>query len=237
MKYTMKEMPADQRPYEKCSKYGCESLSDAELLAVILRTGTDGSTSVDLACEVLQKTGGYDLSGLYRISIPELCQIRGIGRVKATQIKCIAELSRRIAKSGVSRKHLFTSALEIAEYYMEDFQHCDQEHVFVMSFDTKGHLLGDKIITKGTVNQSLITPREVYLEALQNRAAYIVLLHNHPSGDATPSPEDFRITERMNEAGQIMGIPMMDHIILGDRCYYSFCEHHTLAANEESEVS
>ena len=232
MKYTIKELPADQRPYEKCSRYGCYSLSDAELLAVILRTGTGGSTSVDLACEILQKSGGEDLSGLYKISIPELCQIKGIGKVKALQIKCIAELSRRMAKAGARKKHPFGSALEIAEYYMEDFRHSDQEHVFVMSFDSKGHLLGDKIITKGTVNQSLITPREVYLEAMHNHAAYIILLHNHPSGDATPSQEDVAITTRMAQAGSILGIPLMDHIILGNQCYYSFCEHHAFTDEE-----
>lgn len=232
MKYTIKELPADQRPYEKCSLYGCGSLSNAELLAVILRTGTGGTTSVDLACEVLRKTGEEDLSGLHRISVPELCQIKGIGKVKALQIKCIAELSRRMAKSGIGKKQLFDSALQIAEYYMEDFRHADQEHVFVMSFDTKGHLLGEKIITKGTVNQSLITPREVYLEAMQNRAAYIILLHNHPSGDATPSEEDVQITMRMAEAGSLLGIPLMDHIILGNQCYYSFCEHHAFTQEE-----
>ncbi len=235
MNYTIKELPADQRPYEKCSRYGCESLSNAELLAVILRTGTGGSTSIDLACEILKKTGSDELSGLYKISVPELCQIKGIGKVKALQIKCIAELSRRMAKSGVMKKRSFSSALEIAEYYMEDFRHSDQEQVFVMSFDTRGHLLGDKIITKGTVNQSLVTPREVYLEAMQNRAAYIILLHNHPSGDAAPSRDDEEITIRMANAGSILGIPLMDHIILGNQCYYSFCEHH--AFTEEGQES
>lgn len=235
MNYTMKELPETQRPYEKCSIYGCEALSDAELLAIILRTGTGGMTSVDLACEILQKIGSDNLSGLYKISVPELCQIKGIGRVKALQIKCIAELSKRIAKSAVSRKQAFHSALEIAEYYMEDFRHSDQEHVLVVSFNTKGYLLNDKVITKGTVNQSLVTPREVYLEAMHHHAAYIVLLHNHPSGDAAPSQEDFYMTERIADAGQIIGIPLMDHIILGDRCYYSFCEHHTLTDEKEKE--
>lgn len=232
MNYTMKELPVSERPYEKCSKYGCESLSDAELLAVILRTGTGGITSVELACEVLKRTGEDHLSGLSKISIPELCQIRGIGPVKAVQIKCIAELSRRIAKSGPRKKQTFHSALDIAEYYMEDFRHADQEHVFVMFFNTKGHLLGDKIITKGTVNQSLITPREVYLEAVHNHASYIILLHNHPSGDATPSSEDISITRRMSEAGAILGIPLMDHIIIGDQCYFSFCEHQTSSTDD-----
>ena len=221
MKYTIKELPADQRPYEKCSRYGCDSLSDAELLAVILRTGTGGSTSVDLACEILQKSGGEDLSGLYKISIPELCQIKGIGKVKALQIKCIAELSRRMAKAGARKKHPFGSALEIAEYYMEDFRHSDQEHVFVMSFDTKGHLLGDKIITKGTVNQSLITPREVYLEAMHNHAAYIILLHNHPSGDPTPSKQDIEFTNMIYEIAAALDIQLLDHLVIGDQKYTS----------------
>lgn len=235
MKYTMKELPETQRPYEKCSIYGCESLSDAELLAVILRTGTGGMTSVDLACEILHKIGNENLSGLYKISVPELCKIKGIGRVKALQIKCIAELSKRIAKSAAPRKQPFVSALEIAEYYMEDFRHSDQEQVLVISFNTKGYLLNDKIITKGTVNQSLVTPREVFLEAMQHQAAYIILLHNHPSGDATPSQEDFLITRRIAQSGEMIGIPLMDHIILGDRCYYSFCEHHTMKDENRAE--
>lgn len=226
MKYTMKELPVTERPYEKYQHGGCAALSDAELLAVILRTGTGGSTSVELAYEVLTAAGNHGLGGLHRISIPELCRIKGIGRVKAIQIKCIAELSRRIAKSAAGESHRLNSARAIAEYYMEDFRYCDQEQVMVLSFNTKGRLLGEQVITRGTVNQSLISPRDIFLEALKQAAVYIVVLHNHPSGDPTPSGEDFEVTRRLSEVGAMLGIPLMDHIVLGHGTYYSFCEHH-----------
>lgn len=226
MALKMKELPEQERPYEKCLKQGSAFLSDAELLAVILRTGTGGETSVDLARKVLMETGcDGNLAGLMRADFQKLKKIKGIGKVKALQLLCIAELSRRIARTSLGEKRLFQNAVEIARYYMEELRYCDQEQVMVMSFNTKGRLLAEKAVTRGTVNQSVVSPREVFLEALRNQASYIVLVHNHPSGDASPSQEDYQVTERIARAGTILGIELMDHVIIGDMCYYSFREH------------
>ncbi|MDO4345528.1 MAG: DNA repair protein RadC [Eubacteriales bacterium] len=222
---TIKTMPDAERPYEKCLDSGPSSLTDAELLAVILRTGTPGRTSVELAREILNRAEGTSgLFGLHYLTIPELCKIKGVGKVKAVQIQCITELSRRIAKAAAGEGHIFQNAEAIAGYYMEDFRYLLQEQVMLLMFDTKGMLLGERIISIGTVNQSCISPREIFLEALKHHAVYVILLHNHPSGDVTPSPEDSLVTERMRQAGEILGIELMDHIILGDRRYFSFRE-------------
>lgn len=224
--HTIKDLPDEERPYEKCLKYGPAFLSDAELLAVILRTGTQGASSVELAREILKRSRvKSDLLGLHHLTVSELCRIRGVGTVKAVQIQCITELSRRMAKAACKQGQIFTSAEAIAEYYMEDFRHLQQEQVLLLMFDTKGLLLKEQIISKGTVNQSCVSPREIYLAALEYHAVYIILLHNHPSGDTTPSPEDGHLTARVLQCGALLGIPLMDHIIIGDKRYYSFREH------------
>lgn len=225
MNHTMKELSAEERPYEKCLQKGPSFLTDAELLAVILRTGSNGITSVELAREVLNCCkAGNSLLGLYELSIPALMQIKGIGKVKAVQLKCIAELARRMAKATAGEGHVFQSAAAIADYYMEDFRHCHQEMVLVLMFNSKCRLLCEHLVSKGTVNQSSISPREIFLEALAHHAVYIIVLHNHPSGDASPSREDIALTERIEASGHMLGIELMDHIILGDQCYASFRE-------------
>lgn len=222
---TVKELPDAERPYEKCLRFGPEILSDAELLAVILRTGTKGLTSVELAKEVLKKSKkDTSLLGLHHLTIQDLCEIKGVGTVKAVQIRCITELSRRMAKAAAGDGIFFHSASAIAEYYMEDFRHLEQEQVLLLMFDTRCRLLGEEIISRGTVNQSLLSPREIFLCALNYHAVGIILLHNHPSGDAAPSSEDFRITQRMKDSGELLGIELLDHIVIGDRCYFSFQE-------------
>lgn len=200
-------------------------MSNAELLAVILRAGTRGVTSVELAREILGRSKvKSDLLGLHYLTVPELCRIRGVGKVKAVQIQCITELSRRMAKATAKEGITLTSARAIADYYMEDFRHLDQERVFLLMFDTKGTLLHEQVISIGTVNQSCISPREIFLTALEHHAVYVILIHNHPSGDITPSPEDQALTGRVWECGNLLGIELMDHIIIGNRRYFSFRE-------------
>lgn len=225
MARTMKELSDADKPYEKCLEKGPEYLTDAELLAVILRTGSNGITSVELARKVLESGKSENsLLGLYHLTIPGLMKIRGIGKVKAVQLKCIAELSRRMAKATAGEGRFFTDAAAIAEYYMEDFRHCHQEKVLLIMLNTKCRVLCEKIISFGTVNSSSITPREIFLEALEHHAVYIILLHNHPSGDPTPSREDIRLTQCVRESGNMLGIQLLDHIILGEKCYTSFYE-------------
>lgn len=226
----MKHLPADELPYEKCLKAGAECLSDAELLAVILRTGSKGTNALELSREILdagQPQKG--LLGLYHMTIPELCRIRGVGEVKAVQLKCIAELSRRIARYSVEKTLCFRDAATIAGYYMEEMRHLEQEQMLLLMLDTKCNLLAQQFISKGSVNCSVISPREIFLLALQHHAVFVILLHNHPSGDPSPSEEDKSFTRRIYLAGELTGISLLDHIIVGDRRYASFREMNLLS--------
>lgn len=227
MTYTMKELPETERPYEKCLSQGAGALSDSELLAVILKTGTRGSSSLHLANEILkylQNSSYPGLVGLHYISLEELTKIHGIGRVKAIQLKCIGELSKRIATASARSTLSFNNPVTIAQYYMERLRHEEQEHMICVMLDSKNHLLGEQVLTKGISNATLITPREVYLAALQYHAVNLILLHNHPSGDPTPSKCDLEVTERIFDAGEMLGITLLDHIIIGDHKYISFRE-------------
>ena len=227
MKHTIKELPETERPYEKCLREGADALSDSELLAVILKTGTKGSSSLDLANEILnflQNSSYPGLVGLHYISLEELTKIHGIGRVKAIQLKCIGELSKRIATSAAKSDLSFHDPVTIARYYMEQLRHEEQEVMVCMMLDSKNHLLGEQILTKGISNATLITPREVFLAALKYHAENLILVHNHPSGDPMPSQCDLDVTERIREAGEILGIQLLDHIIIGDHRYMSFRE-------------
>ncbi|MCH1983321.1 DNA repair protein RadC [Ruminococcus sp. OA3] len=222
---TIKKLPVESRPYEKFRLHGAQSLTDAELLAIILRSGTHGTSSIELAQHLLALSKGHEgLLGLHHLSLAQLTEVKGIGDVKAVQIKCIGELSRRIAKGASSPFLDFKSPDTIADYYMEDLRHQEQEVLLCMMLDTKNHFLGDVQVSKGTVNASLISPREIFLSALQFHAVHIILVHNHPSGNPRPSNEDILITKRILEAGELLGIYLLDHIIIGDRRHISLCQ-------------
>jgi len=225
----MKEMPHEERPYEKCLQYGAAVLTDAELLAVIIRTGAKGTQSLELARNILQFSPSHGgILGIHHLTVKDLMSIRGIGKVKAIQIKCIAELSSRIAKATSPQSLSFQSPDVIARHYMEEMRHKHQEELLLIALNTKNRFICDRIISKGTVNSSLVSPREIFIDALQNNAVNIIILHNHPSGDPTPSREDISITERIKEAGSIIGITLLDHIVIGDNCYVSFNEQQIL---------
>lgn len=233
MKYhlTMKELPDQDRPYEKCLQNGPGALSDSELISVIIRTGSTGEKSTDLAGRVLS-TGPDGLLNLIYMSIDELMKIRGIGAVKAVQLKCAGELARRIASCTRSVNALLDSPNAVALHFMEQLRHEEKENLVLAMFDRKSMLIGDEVISIGTSNASLISPQEVFKTALHNKAEYIIMLHNHPSGVPDPSPEDIRVTERIRECGTLLGIPLLDHIIIGDNCYFSFREQDILTGKE-----
>ena len=217
----MKDMPEKQRPYEKCVQLGAEALSDAELLAVILRTGSRRSNSLETAGQVLALNYPEDgLLGLCRLSLQELTQVEGIGTVKGIQLLCVGELSRRIsrryAQQEVSRYH---TPAEASAYYMEALRHLEQEELHAMLLDTKQKLIRDVLISRGTVNASSASPREILIQALRFRAVSMILVHNHPSGDPAPSRDDVLLTRRVKEAGDLIGIQLLDHIVIGDGCY------------------
>lgn len=220
----MKNIPDMERPYEKFLKSGASILSDAELLAVVLRTGSRGENVIELAQRILYHSGEDGILGLHRFSMEQLVNIRGIGKVKAMQLICILELARRLSKASASESVSFTSPASIAEYYMEDLRHESQEIMKLIMINSKGKLIGENEISKGTVNASIITPREIFIEALLRQAVAIIALHNHPSGDPAPSNEDILLTRRIEEAGDIIGVKLLDHIIIGNNCYISLRE-------------
>ncbi len=221
----IKGLLPSERPYEKCVQYGPGSLTDAELLAVIIRTGSREDSCVELARKILTlpRTGGK-LVGISALTVAELTALRGIGQVKAVQIMCVGELSRRMSKMHAKETLRFTDPSSVADYYMEDMRHEPRECCILAMLDTKNRLIKDQKITEGTVNASLISARDIYSEALREGAVSIVLLHNHPSGDPTPSKEDLLVTETLMQAGKLLGIGLLDHIIIGDRCYFSMRE-------------
>ena len=222
---TMKHLPPQMQPYEKCAEYGPEFLTDAELIACIIRSGTKEYTSVALAEHLLNMRKGKDgLAGLCGLSFKELTEVSGIGRVKAVQILCLFELAKRMSRRQARKTLDFHAPESIAEYYMEDFRHKEQENLLLLLLDNKSHLLGEKLLFTGTVNASIVSPREIYLEALKYHAVGIILLHNHPSGDPAPSDADRRITRKIRDAGNLLDVPLLDHIIIGDKRYVSFHE-------------
>ena len=226
-KQTIRELPTELRPYEKCIHSGPAVLDDAELLAVILRCGVQGVNSLALANQILsltKDTAYPGLLGLLHMSLPDLMKVNGIGKVKAIQLKCIGELSKRMAAAAARPGLSFSDPVTIARYYMEHLRHEEQEVLIVMMLDGRNHLLGEQTISKGTVGATLVTPREVFVEALKYHAVSLILIHNHPSGDPTPSECDREITERIYKAGELLGIRLLDHIVIGDQKYVSFRE-------------
>lgn len=210
----IKDLPHKDRPYEKCLSLGPDSLSDTELLAdSLLALGSPGD----------------GLLGLLHHSLDDFTRIKGVGKVKGVQLLCIGELSKRIWKRKASEHTLyFGRPEEISDYYMEDMRHLEQEEIRVMFLNTKQAMVRDQIMARGTVNASVMTPREVLIEGLRCRAVSMVLVHNHPSGDPTPSRADILLTKRLKEAGDLVGITLIDHIVIGDRRYLSFREENLM---------
>ena len=222
-KLTMKQLPKEDRPYEKCLESGAVSLTDAELLAVIIRTGSREETSLELARQILSLEGQENrLLGLLHHSLEDYCRIKGVGKVKGAQLMCIGELSRRIWNCKARETPVsFTHPEQIADYYMEDMRHLEQEEIRVMFLNTKQNLIRDLLVSKGTVNASVVTPREILIEGLRCLAVSMILVHNHPSGDPSPSESDILLTRRVQEAGNVIGISLLDHIIIGDKPFVS----------------
>lgn len=212
-------------PYDKFLQYGAQSLSDEELLAIILRTGTRGEDAVTLACRVLDICGQQrGIEGLHHVTIDQLKQIGGIGEVKAVKLKAIAELSTRIANAKVKKDVCFRHPGEVAQAYMEQMRHLEQEHCIAVFVDNKDSRIMDVRLSIGNLNCSIMSAREIFRQALLCNAASVILLHNHPSGDPSPSREDIRLTQSLKEAASIMEIPLLDHIIIGDNTYISLRE-------------
>ena len=220
--YKIKEIPKSERPRERLKQNGVESLSDKELLAIILKTGTKDKNVTELALDILTK---YSLTDLKEISINKLMKIKGIGEVKAIELLSAIELGKRIYLKEELELEKYTTPKDIwikTKYLFTDLK---QEHFYALYFNTKQELIGKKLLFIGTINQSITHPREVFKEAYRLSASSIVCLHNHPTNDTTPSKADILFTESLMRTGHIQGIPVIDHVIIGKNNYYSFYEN------------
>ncbi|WP_026665921.1 RadC family protein [Butyrivibrio sp. FC2001] len=217
-------------PHERFMRLGADSLTDAELLAIIIRTGTSEKTPMEIGNSIMSMCDRYGkgISGIRHLSMEDLLSIKGIGEVKAVKLMCIAELSNRIARSRARSTLDFRNPETVADYYMEKMCNFQREHVVLACLNTQDQLICEYEISVGTVKSASLSPREIFIHAVRNRAVKIIILHNHPSGDPTPSFADMDITEQIRDAGLILDIRLMDHIIIGDHRYYSFKENNNL---------
>lgn len=216
----IKDMPAGQRPRERLIRDGSRVLSDPELLAIILRTGSAGKSAVELATDVLSLFAG--LKNLVQAGVEELSTINGMGPAKAAQLKAALEIGRRVASVSDGDRPSIKGPEDAAVLLMEEMRHLDREHFCALLLNTKHQVLAKETISIGTLNSSMVHPRELYKVAIKRNAAAVILVHNHPSGDPSPSREDREITRRLQEAGSIIGIEVVDHIIIGDNKFVSF---------------
>jgi len=214
---TVREMPKWDRPREKMMVLGPGGLSETELLAIILQCGTRGETVISMSQRMLRK----GLMSLSTKSIRELRRTCGIGFAKATQIAAVFELARRIAEERAKPKTKINNISDIADVYIERLSGLNQERFIAVFLDTRNNILAEKTITLGILDSSIIHPRELFGEAVRESASRIILIHNHPSGDPEPSKEDINVTKALKKAADVMGIPLMDHIIIGAGCYKS----------------
>ena len=216
----MKDLPLSERPYEKLELYGAENLSNAELLAIIIKTGTKDKTAVMIAQEILKLQDNDNLRFLQDLSMEDFIKIKGIGKVKAIQLKAVAELTKRIARP-INNKIKIKSAKDVANLLMPEMRYEKREIAKLVLLNSKNIVQKIINISLGGANFACLEPKDVLSEAIKVQAPKIILVHNHPSGDVSPSKSDFRLTERLYEATQIIGIDLLDHIVIGDGTYES----------------
>lgn len=218
----IKNWPPEERPREKLIKSGPEYLSNGELLAIILRIGKKKGSAVELARELLGRFNG--LGGLINLSMAELCSIGGIGPAKAAQIKAALELGRRVLSEPLSKEIKVVSGRAIYSHYYPHLKNLKKEIFKVILLDGKNKIIRDVTVSEGSLNLNIVHPREVFNPAIRDSALSIITLHNHPSGDPTPSLEDIELTKRLISAGNILGIRLLDHIIIGDGRFVSLLD-------------
>jgi DNA repair protein RadC len=212
--YRITDLPLSERPREKLHALGAERLDTAELIAILLRTGTGGRSAIEIGRDLLARF--QTIEQLAAASVEELSAVQGVGLAKAVQLKAAFELAARLPKSRAARPLLRTPR-DVADRLREEMQHFEVEEFHVLLLDTKNRLVRDMKVSKGTLNASLVHPREVFREAVRAGAASVILVHNHPSGDPTPSSDDIKITRELVEAGRLLKIEVLDHIIVGKR--------------------
>ena len=217
----IKEWPEQERPREKMLSHGPRFLSDAELLAILIGSGTRNATALDIAKKMLVDHGG--LLGIADKNVKEITRLKGIGSARGARLLAAFEIGRRIETAGHD-KQKFHCAQDVVQYYSPKMRHLKYEVFKAMLLDNGNKLIKDVEITKGTLNASLVHPREVFKEAIDHLAAGVIVVHNHPSGNITPSKEDITVSDQLKKAGEIVGIPVIDHLIVGGDQYYSFAD-------------
>lgn len=227
----IKQVYDEDRPYEKYEKYGISALTNRDLLAILLRTGTKDYNVMELATFLLKDSNKEVVKGkegslvhLYDCSYEELLKVKGIGKIKALQIIALLEFSKRMAKEQNHLEGQLTSPAIVSKYFMEELRHKKQEYFIVLLLDAKCRMSDYKVVSKGSLTSTIVHPREVYKVAIQHCAHSIIVLHNHPSGDPSPSNEDIQVTKRLKAVGELVGISLLDHIIIGNGTYRSLKE-------------
>ena len=218
----IKELPSDERPREKLRDNGAQVMSNSELLAILLRSGNQDESALRLAEHLLERQGG--LAGLGGATAEALEQVKGIGEAKASTVLAAIELGRRVALLEPAQRLTIKTPDDVAALLLPRFRYESREHFLAVLLSTKNHVLKTAVISIGSLNASIVHPRELFREAINCRAAAVILAHNHPSGDPTPSPEDVALTRKLVEAGSLLDIPVLDHLILGDGKFISLKE-------------
>jgi len=219
---TIKDLPLDERPPERLVRAGEGALSTTELLAIILRTGMGGESVLDMAARLVSRYGG--LPGLARASFAELQAEKGLGPAKTAQLKAALELGRRMLLASPDNRPVVRSPADVAQLMIAEMAHLEQEHFRALYLDTRNRLLGIETVYVGSLNASHIRVSEVFREAVKRNCAAIIVVHNHPSGDPTPSPEDVEVTRHLVEAGSLLDIEVLDHLIIGQQRFVSLRE-------------
>ncbi|NLC03516.1 MAG: DNA repair protein RadC [Tissierellia bacterium] len=222
-RYTIKDLPLSERPREKLISYGVEALSNAELLALIIKSGNFEETAVEVAQKILSRDN-RGIAYLADVSLEELMEVKGIGEGKASQILAAIEIGKRLNRIGPQDKIKISSPMVLVNLLMDEMRYLCKEYFKIAILDTKNQILAIENISIGTLNASIVHPRDVFKIAIKRNANSLILIHNHPSGDPNPSNEDISITNRLVDAGNLIGIKVLDHIIIGDNKYISFKE-------------
>ena len=220
--YRIKDLAEDERPRERLEHSGPEALSTAELLAILLRVGMEGVSAVQLGQQILVELGG--LPGIQKASFAQVCNIKGLGPAKAAQIKAAIELGRRLSVDNVKKADAISSPIDAAELVRYEMQGLIQEELRVILLDTRNHVLKASTVYKGSLNTSMVRVGELFREAIERSAASLILVHNHPSGDPTPSPEDAALTRAVVSAGKLLDIEVLDHLVIGHGNFVSMKE-------------
>jgi DNA repair protein RadC len=213
--YRIKDLQESQRPRERLENQGAEVLNDSELIAILLRVGMRGASAVQIGQRLLYQFGGLD--GLHRASFPELCDVEGVGPAKAAQIKAAIEVGRRIAKIQPQERRVISSPQDVADQVQYKMAALEQEELWVLLLNTRNQHIRTEHLYRGSLNASTVRPAEIFKSGIRHNAASLIIVHNHPSGDPSPSPEDVNLTRMLIESGKMLELPILDHVVVGTK--------------------